>query len=127
MLRIVERLAVYGVVAGSLWWRLGGRAGDTAAIIAALATGLLVALTILDIQWLIGSARERREAAAGAKALLEAERLRRRAYDLCACLRLGFEICEDCWAWHPERATRELDRLRAAVGQFVSVDLSASG
>ncbi|HUT76008.1 MAG TPA: hypothetical protein VM221_14370 [Armatimonadota bacterium] len=126
MRRIMEHLAAYSVVATVIWVELSGHAagGRLSLVIAALATVVLLAL---DIEWIAGATQERREAAAHARAVVESERLRRRAYDLCASLRLGFDICEDCWAWHPERATRELDRLRAAVGQFLSADLSTSG
>jgi hypothetical protein len=125
----MEHLAAYSVVATVIWVELSGHAagGRLSLVIAALATVVLLALLVLDIEWIAGATQERREATAHARAVVESERLRRRAYDLCASLRLGFNICEDCWAWHPERATRELDRLRAAVGQFLSADLGASG
>jgi hypothetical protein len=128
MLRIAEHLAAYTAVTAAIWQLCHQQgAPQVATALAALSTVLLVILVLMDAEWLLGAARERREAAASAQAVIEAERLRRRAYDLCASLRLGFDICEGCWAWHPDRATRELDRLRAAVGQFVSTDLGASG
>ncbi len=129
MLRIVEHLTVYSLVVAALWWKLHGQSAGrgVSPVLAAVATALLAALLAADVQWLIAARRERRQAEASARAVIEAERLRRRAYDLCASLRLGFDICENCWAWRPDRATRELDRLRAAVGQFLRVDLGASG
>lgn len=127
MLRIVEHVTVYIGVAAIMWWELygPGKAGHMSVTAIALIAGLIAVLLVREMGWRVAAARELREEASRHEAVVEAERLRRRAYDLCASLRLGFEICEGCWAWHPDRAVRELDRLRAAVGQFVAVDLGA--
>jgi hypothetical protein len=123
---VVEHVAVYAVVAATIWWRLYIRTEPPVVLTAAaLATGLLAALAVREIALARTAARERREAESGRTAVVEAERLRQRAYDLCAGLRLGFDICEHCWVRHPDQAARELDRLRAAVGQFVSVELGS--
>ena len=126
MLRITERLAVYTVVAMTIWWQLYiGAEPQVVLVVAALATVALAALLVIDARWMIAAMRDRREAASSHKIVAEAEQLRRSAYNLCAGLRLGFDICEECWTRHPDKAVRELDRLRAAVGQFVSVELGA--
>jgi len=126
VLRVVEHSTVYAVVAATIWWQLHIRAEAPIVLaVAALATGLLAALAVREIVLAGAAARERREAESGRAAIAEAERLRERAYDLCAGLRLGFDICEQCWVRHPDQAARELDRLRSAVGQFVSVDLGS--
>jgi len=129
MLRIVERIMVYSLVVGALWWELSSRTAgrSMSPAVAAAITVLLAALLAADVQWVIAARHERRQAEASARVVVETERLRRRAYDLCASLRLGFDICENCWALRPDRATRELDRLRAAVGQLLRMDLGASG
>ena len=128
MLCILEHLAVYITVAATMWWQVYAHPGRAFSVIAvALSTALLVGLLVLDTQSLLHAVRERREAIAAARAITESERLRRRAYELCASLRLAFDICEDCWAWHPDRAASELDRMRSAVGQFLATDIGASG
>ena len=125
MLRIAEHLAVYSAVAGIIWWDLFGPPADhqLSAAAALTAIGLLALLLLREVLLARHAACERREAENGRAAVVEAERLRRRAYDLCAGLRLGFDICEQCWVRHPDQAARELDRLRAAVGQFVVCEL----
>lgn len=125
MLRIAEHVAVYSVVAAAIWWQLyiDGEA-TTALLMSAVATALLVLMLANEIHSARKATEERREAEHGQKAAIEAERLRKSVYDLCAALRLGFDICESCWALHPDKATKELDRLRAAVGQFVAIELS---
>jgi hypothetical protein len=125
MLRIAERVAVYTVVALTIWWQLYiGAQHHVVLVVAALATAALAALLVIDARWMIAAIRDRREAARSHAVVVEAERLRRSAYNLCAGLRLGFDICEECWTRHPDQAVRELDRLRAAVGQFMSMELS---
>jgi hypothetical protein len=126
MLRIAERVAVYTVVGLTIWWQLYiGAQYEVVLVVAALATVALAALLVIDARWMIAAIGDRREAARSHEVAAEAERLRRSAYNLCAGLRLGFDICEECWTRHPDKAVRELDRLRAAVGQFVSMELDA--
>lgn len=125
MLRIAEHVVVYSVVGATMWWQLHVHAEEPiGSPVVALATGLLALLLAREIVSARREARERRNAEGGRAAVIEAERLRQSAYDLCAGLRLGFDICEDCWAWHPDKASKELDRLRAAVGQFVRTELA---
>jgi len=124
MLRIAEHAAVYSVAGAAIWLQLyTGAEAKAALILAATATVLLVLLLANEIHSARKATEERREAERGQKAAIEAERLRRSIYDLCAGLRLGFDICESCWTTHPDKAARELDRLRAAVGQFVAMEL----
>jgi hypothetical protein len=124
MLRIVEHVTVYSAVAATIWWHLYIEAeARIGLIVAALATALLAGLLVNEMEQIHRANEERREAERGHQAAVEAERLRRSAYDLCAGLRLGFDICENCWTCQPDKAARELDRLRAAVGQFVAIEL----
>lgn len=126
MLRVVEHSTAYAVVAATIWWQVYIRTEARIVwLVAALATVALAALATREFVVARAAARQGREAESGRAAVIEAERLRQRAYDLCAGLRLGFDICEQCWVRHPDQAARELDRLRAAVGQFVSLELSS--
>jgi hypothetical protein len=124
MLRVIEHLAVYGVVVAVLWRLSLGRSEPMTLALAAPA--LLLLLLAQEIRWTAMAAQDRRDAQRARQVVADAERLRRRIYNLCAGLRLGFEICEGCWMWQPDRAAKELDRLRAEVGQFVSAELGAT-
>jgi len=125
MLRVIEHLVVYAAVAGVLWRQSSGRGDAMTAATAGLAIVLLLLLLALEIRWTAMAAQDQREARRAHQVVADAERLRRRTYNLCAGLRLGFDICEGCWVWQPDRASKELDRLRAEVGQFVSAELGA--
>jgi hypothetical protein len=126
VVHIIEQLAVYAVVAATIWWQLCVRTEPWIVwAAAAVTTGLLALLSVREVHHARHTAREQREAESGRAAVAAAERLRQRTYDLCAGLRLGFDICEECWVRHPDQAIRELDRLRAAVGQFVSMELGS--